>query len=109
MNISAKVLAITCAIAVREGFFRPGTIPFRDKNPGDLTKWGNHPILGRFVEFENIVDGFEALAEDIEINEAKALTVRAFISKYAPTNENDTSAYLQFVCEFTGLKPEDTV
>jgi len=109
MKFSAKIIAIVCAMAVEEGFFRQGTIPFDRKNPGDLTKWGDHPLFGRFVQFDTIVDGFEALAEDVEVNEAKGLTLAQFIAKFAPPTENNTSGYLQFVSEFTGIDPTDII
>jgi hypothetical protein len=51
------------------------------------------------------VNGFIALVWDIEANRGK--TLRAFIAKYAPPNENNTSLYLQVVSTLSGIGEDE--
>jgi hypothetical protein len=104
---TSRIVAVVCAMAVQEGFFKQGSIPFKNYNPGDLTKWGKHPLFGRFVKFNSIIEGFEALGEDIQAN--KGHTLRSFINKFAPPTENNSSNYLAFVSLYTGIKPDEEI
>jgi hypothetical protein len=48
---------------------------------------------------------FEALVADIAANTGKPLG--AFIAKYAPPSENETSEYLQVVSTLSGIGPDE--
>ena len=64
--------------------------------------------LCRFVDD---LHGLRAGAKDIHNKFARdALkTVHAILAKYAPPNENDTSAYVAYVAKRLGVDPDDTL
>lgn len=105
--MNPRILAIMAAMAHVEGYFASHTLAFSNCNPGNLTKWGNNPINGRFVKFPNPEKGFDALYQDIAVNGNSRL--RDFIAKYAPPNENNTSNYLEAVCQFSGIGPDEII
>lgn len=48
MGFSAAIVAFAQAIAYSEGFYTPGTVPYRANNPGDLTK-GDIGDTGQYI------------------------------------------------------------
>jgi hypothetical protein len=83
------------AIARQEGFSVSGSIAQRDNNPGNLMSPPGGTWAGQvgvdssgFAIFDNATDGWNALDTDISSN--AGLTLSQFISKYAPSSENDT-------------------
>jgi hypothetical protein len=60
-----------------------------------------------FAVFDNATDGWNALDTDISSN--AGLTLSQFISKYAPSSENDTQTYIANVSSWTGASPDTTV
>ena len=85
----------------------------RNNNPGNLVytsiKWqGKVPKSQntdtRFEQFTNLKDGIRASIKDLihDINKGKN-TVSLLISEYAPSNENDTKAYIDSVCKTIGV------
>lgn len=105
------------AIARQEGWYEKGAVPNRcqrNNNPGNLdygpfTKgMGATGTDGRFAIFADAKDGWNALYA-LLILEYANLSISAAINKYAPNDENNTLAYIQNVCEFTGRKATDLV
>ena len=105
---------LACAIATQEGFFAPGTVPAVQHNPGDLRFAGqmgaytpaptlSHPI----ATFATLPLGVTALFRQLWLQVAEGQTVRQIIAQWAPPSENNTSAYLANVINWTGL-PADT-
>jgi len=85
-----------------EGAYSTETIAWKNCNPGNLE---GKP--GEYRVYPSRIAGYKALIEDIAANEGK-LTVRQFIAKYAPPNENNTSLYLDVVTTLSGIgKDED--
>jgi len=89
----------------------------RNNNPGNLIKT-NIKWLGKIpnskntdVKFEQFTDikfGIRAQLKDLinDINKGKN-TVRLLISEYAPSNENNTIAYIDSVCKTIGVTPNE--
>ena len=75
--------------------------PQRTNNPGNLRYVGQRESTGEdehgMAVFPTPWAGWRALHRQIELDQNRGLTLRQFINKYAPSNENDTSAYLDFV------------
>jgi hypothetical protein len=107
------------AMARVEGFYVHGTRPNRNNNPGDLEyhPWmakfhnavledGAHP---RFAKFPTPEDGWAALKALLEGHAYRGLTLEQTINRFAPGNENNTRAYVDAVCHFTGLQPSDVI
>ncbi|MFT0211811.1 structural protein [Pseudomonas sp. F1_0610] len=87
----------------------------RNNNPGNLVynaknNWrGQLPhdptIETRFVRFDTAFNGIRALAK-LLLNYRKIhglRTIEALVSRFAPSNENDTKGYARFVAEEMGI------
>jgi len=118
MKPTHPVELLCCAIATQEGWFVPGTTPQIRKNPGDIRfatqlgasapGWdstGTPPI----ATFSSNALGVTALFRQLWLMVAEGLTVRQIIAAWAPPTENNTSAYLQDVLQWTGLAADTPV
>jgi hypothetical protein len=111
---------LAIAIALREGDDRPGTVPERLNNPGDLMYVRQvgakpHPIVGKdgktrvYAEFPTALAGWVALFEQIRLDAARGKTLEEFIGKYAPASDNnDPTSYLSFVMRQLGCQNPKT-
>lgn len=62
----------------------------------------------RFCVFAAPKWGFRALARDLNAKWHRGLhSVRQIMAVYAPSNENDTGAYVAAVCRMMGVGPDD--
>lgn len=63
-----------------------------------------------FKTFKNMSYGYRAIFVNLNSYTKKGInTIRKIISTYAPSNENDTSAYIKAVVNMTGLKPDEII
>jgi len=88
-----------------------GTLAYANNNPGNLRYVGQEgATLGKngFAKFETPEAGYDALLKQIETDAGRGLTIREFISKYAPPTENDTETYIKQLVDSLGV-PEDTL
>jgi hypothetical protein len=96
------------AIAHEEGFYVPGSLPARDHNPGDLRHsphsfhTGDPNSVGAIY---SDTDGWADLERQLEIFAQRGLTVEQMVYEYAPPTENDSAAYLDYVCQYVGCAP----
>lgn len=93
-------------IARKEGFYVPGSVPARYHNPGDLRHSphslhpGNPDGIGQIPDDE---DGWADLERQLGLFADRGLTLGTMIVQYyAPEEENDSAAYLKFVCNELG-------
>jgi hypothetical protein len=100
-------------IAQEEGFGIPGTLPTRDNNPGDLR---HSPHSFHAVDapdsigaIDTIEDGWDDLQRQLQLYADRGLTLQQAIYEFAPPNENNSAAYLQFVCAGLGCTPDTPV
>jgi hypothetical protein len=100
-------------IAQEEGFGIPGTLPTRNHNPGDLrhSPHSQHPgspeAIGAIDTDEH---GWADLERQLALYAKRGLTLREMIiDYYAPPEENNSEAYLAFVCKELGVDPRTTV
>jgi hypothetical protein len=110
----SKLATLIKAITHLEGGDRPGTLPARLNNPGDLLFMHQagaiaHPIVGAdgktrvFAQFETPDAGRLALARQIGLNASRGDTLAQFIGHYAPASDgNNESAYLRGVMQALG-------
>jgi hypothetical protein len=106
------------AFAHQEGYFKPGSRPQRNNNPLDL-EYGNEAIRfgstgsdGRFAIFPNVLTGWNAarrwlsipahIVDGILEGGYVGATFEQVINRFAPPNENNTNAYIDYVCTNTG-------
>jgi hypothetical protein len=99
------------AMAQMEGFYKSGTRPERNCNPGDI-EWGRftqaHGATGgdpRFAIFPTVDAGFAAMRA-LLLSAYAGLTLAVAMNKWAPPVENQTNVYIKVVCELTGLTPD---
>lgn len=90
----------------------------RNNNPGNIEYTGvawegldNPPSDGRFMRFVDPVYGLRALARVLTnyqrlhgIN-----TVRGLINRWAPSHENNTTAYMQHVADYLGVGVDEPI
>ncbi|MHB8109765.1 MAG: structural protein [Syntrophorhabdaceae bacterium] len=93
----------------------------RSNNPGniresfgDRTQWEGERATDddkAFEEFVSMEHGIRALIITLRsyINKHKKDTVRKIITRWAPSNENNTEAYVNAVSKRTGIKPDEKV
>ena len=87
----------------------------RLNNPGNLrpipgVNWvGQTGEQSGFCMFSSAVMGLRALAIDLYNANLRNNTVRAMVTHYAPPSENNTEAYIQHMCAFTGVGPDDII
>ena len=89
----------------------------RNNNPGNIdynraNKWQgqmppNDDLEKRFARFDSPENGIRALGKLLQTYQTKhgLKTVKAIINRWAPSVENDTSAYVRAVEQKTGTAP----
>ena len=111
-----KWVIIMTAIIVAAGTFTlSGTVRgIRNNNPGNIRKganWdGSTGDDGAFVIFRSPEYGIRALAK-LLLNYERLYglnTVSGIISRYAPSNENDTGSYIRSVASKLDIDPDTT-
>ena len=87
----------------------------RNKNPGNIklgTDWdglASDQTDPTFCIFDEAVMGIRALMRILLVYRFhhKKNNVEDIIARWAPPSENDTDAYIDFVCDKTGFNPMD--
>ena len=98
-------------MAEMEGYFVEGSIAQRHNNPGDIEhapgEWhsGSSPI-GSFYTPKK---GWAALQNQLEDYANRGLNLSQMVDIYAPPSQNDTTDYLDFICEGLGVSPNTLV
>ena len=116
-----RLLNIPEAIAREEGWnLTPPARCRRNCNPGNLdfepwqvqfgakletVKTG----VARFAAFPDAPSGFAALVHLCGFPKYKGKSLLNLITAWAPPSENNTNAYLQNVCRWTGLTPDTII
>jgi hypothetical protein len=83
----------------------------KNNNPCNLRFAGQVEATGpddeHFAIFKDAPAGFRAAHAQIKLDQERGKTVGQFIAKYAPPNENNTSQYLEFVCDQMACRTTD--
>ncbi len=85
-----------------------GTLADRNNNPGNLRYVGQAGATqgeGGFARFNSPEDGFQALINQVQLDQSRGLTLQQFVNKYAPPSENNTSLYVQQISQWLGVDP----
>lgn len=116
MTGEQKLLA---TISSAEGFTVRGSIPNRRNNPGDLRHGPNaqhgiaDPVTGQLIGpddiglYETLELGQSDAIRQFRLDADRGMTVEQFVFTYAPPSENNSHAYLQFVCAKMGCQTFD--
>ena len=92
-----------------------GSLAWRNNNPGNLVYNANTAALGAigqnngFAVFPDVSTGSAALAGILNTSTYQSLSVDAAIARYAPSFENNTSAYQAFVTNTLGVSGSTTL
>lgn len=89
----------------------------RNNNPGNLEKGENWKGLSknqkdeRFCVFSSMEYGCRALIKLLitYMNKYECKNIEFIISKYAPSNENNTEAYINSVASYTGFDRKEEI
>lgn len=89
----------------------------RNKNPGNLRhgdKWQGMSSVqndSEFITFDSMVYGLRALIKTLMTyhNKHGLNTVREIISRWAPSTENNTEAYVSSVAKALGVNADDSL
>jgi len=99
-------------IAKEEGFGKPGAVPTRDRNPGDLRHSPHSSHAGEgpndIGEIDTDADGWADLERQLELYAERGLTLGEAIAVLAPPSENNTAKYLADMCAGLGGIDPDT-
>jgi hypothetical protein len=99
----AMVSKLATLIAQEEGYGIPGAVPTRDNNPGDLRhsphSFHDPEAPDAIGKIDTPEDGWDDLQRQLELYAQRGLTLRQAIYEFAPPTENDSAAYLRFVCD----------
>lgn len=101
-------------IAREEGYGLPGAIPTTHNNPGDLR---HSPHSAHSAAAPNAIGqidtpqhGWDDLERQLKLFADRGLTLgQMIVDYYAPPEENDSSAYLDFVCTKLECSPDTPV
>ena len=101
-------------IAQEEGYGIPGAIPTTHSNPGDLrhSPHSTHATDApdAIGQIDSVADGWADLERQLQLYANRGLTLQQMIvDNYAPANENDSQAYLKFICDGLNLPPQSPV
>jgi hypothetical protein len=100
-------------IAAEEGYGIAGDVPTRNNNPGDLRHSphsAHSPTDPNGIgQIDTPADGWADLEEQLERYAARGLTLQQAIYEFAPPSENNSAAYLNFVCAGLGCSPDTLV
>jgi hypothetical protein len=100
-------------IAKQEGFDVPGSVPQRQNNPGDLVHApgethtpGESEGVGSFA---TVQQGWAMLERQLQRYADRGMTLAQMVNIYAPPPDNDTAAYLKFLCQGLNCSPDTLV
>ena len=106
---TGKQTVVYIDAAGRDAVRRGGSRSWRNCNPGNIRagSYANvHGAIGddgSFAIFPDEATGEQALTSLFSAASYKDLSIEDALNRYAPPNENDTSAYISFVTSKTGL------
>jgi hypothetical protein len=95
------------------------TLGLRNNNPGNIEygpfarKYGGElGEGGRFARFQTMAIGFRVIAELLQAYYAiprdnRIDTIQEVVERWAPSAENNVTAYVNHLCAVTGLQPND--
>lgn len=89
-----------------------------NNNPGNI-RLSSQAFLGEvkpskdksFKQFVNVDYGYRALIKTLQTYQRSygLKTIRGMIKRWAPSNENDTEAYIRRVCQDSGFKADEVI
>ncbi len=102
---------VAATIQQIEGWF-PGSVSYRNNNPGNLKYAGQPGATGvdanGFAIFPDYATGLQALDNQITLDASRGQTIAQFTSIYAPASDNNNpTSYAAQIASAAGLSPSD--
>lgn len=91
---------------------KTSSLSFYNNNPGNLRFAGQDGAVkgkGGFAKFNSPEDGLNALMNQIKLDASRGHTLTTFISKFAPSTENDTKLYIQQAMKALGVTKDTPI
>jgi len=105
-NKKFDIIKQKAELGIDSVYIPSGTLADRNNNPGNLRFVGQAgAVMGEngFAKFNNPEDGYQALINQIQLDQSRGLTLKEFVSKYAPPTENDTNLYVEQMAGWLGV------
>lgn len=84
--------------------------PLNIRYNSNIKWWGLKGESKGFCVFDTMVNGFRAAFKNLYSYYLRDwITISKIIEHWAPSSENDTNAYIAFVCEKTGLTAHENI
>lgn len=103
---------IAATIQQVEGYY-PGSIAYRNNNPGNLVYVGQAGATrgdGGFAYFPNYAAGLQALNDQIQLYAARGMTIQQMMNVYAPASDgNNPSSYAGTIAAALGVDPSTSL
>jgi hypothetical protein len=100
-------------IAQEEGYGIPDSIPTLDDNPGDLrhSPHSFHALDApdAIGKIDTAADGWADLERQLQLYAQRGLNLQQAIYEFAPESENNSAAYLDFICQGLGVPSTTSV
>ncbi|MGL1956293.1 MAG: hypothetical protein OCD00_03100 [Colwellia sp.] len=117
--MSRHLLLLTTVVMTAGVYYMRTRTPFnvRNKNPLNITAprkkyWkGQTGLSGRFAVFDTIENGFRAAYRNLlTYKKAHGLdTISGIINRWAPSNENPTQDYINYLANELMIMPDETL
>lgn len=109
----AQTATIASTIQKVEGYY-PGSVAYRNNNPGNLIYVGQAGATGAdangFAIFPNYATGLQALDDQIQLYAARGLSIQGMMQIYAPASDgNDPNSYAAQVAGALGVDPSTSL
>ena len=109
----SQVSTIAGTIQKVEGYY-PGSVAYRNNNPGNLVYVGQAGALGAdangFAIFPDYATGLRALNDQIQLYAARGLSIQGMMQIYAPASDgNDPNSYAAQVAGALGVDPSTSL
>lgn len=109
----AQTATIASTIQKVEGYY-PGSVAYRNNNPGNLVYVGQAGATGAdangFAIFPDYATGLQALNNQIQLYAARGLSIQGMMQIYAPASDgNDPNSYAAQVAGALGVDPSTSL
>lgn len=103
-----SVVRVTSRMPVDSADSHAGSSPLgvRQNNPGNIRQWAGAGSANGFAVFPSVMAGMVAMRDNLLAYARRGLdTVSSIISRWAPSSENNTGAYITSLSKMLGVNP----
>lgn len=109
----SQTATIASTIQQVEGYY-PGSVSYRNNNPGNLVYVGQAGATGAdangFAIFPSYAAGLQALDDQIQLYAGRGLSIQGMMNIYAPASDgNDPNSYASQIASALGVDPSTSL